>query len=192
MVVSNVERQRRRRNRGEPQAGSPEQAEIERLQAMVAGRNRELADLDAQSYESALKARLAELKADVPESAPQAGRRTSIGGEDEPLIRRHYEEGHYHDDAEWTADDDTTRAVLEWLTLRRHGPRGEDASLIAKLADLLERDGLRFIAALRREVTAIKARAAAAAAAKAKAKAKRQKDAPPATAARRRRKARAA
>jgi hypothetical protein len=182
-----MERQQQRRNRGEPQAGSPEQAEIERLQAMVAGRNRTLADMDAQSYESALKARLAELKAPGVESAPQAIMR----GEDKPLIRRHYEEDHYRDDAEWTADDDTTRAVLESLTLRRHGARGEDASLIAKLADLLERDGPRFIAALRREVTAIKARAAAAAAVKAKAK--RPKAAPPAKAdGKRRRKARAA
>ena len=44
MAVSNVERQqqRRPRNRGEPRAGSPEQAaEIERLLAMVAGRDQD-------------------------------------------------------------------------------------------------------------------------------------------------------
>jgi hypothetical protein len=177
MAVSDPERQQRRRNEGEPQAGSPEQAaEIERLQAMVAERNQALADVDARSYESALKARLAELKAD--------GRRTSVRDEARPLIRRYEEtplrKDDYRDDADWTADDDTTRAVLESLTLRRHGPRGEDASLIAKLADLLERAGPQFIAAVRREVAAIEARAAAAAAAKAK----RQKAAPPAKAAR--------
>jgi len=191
MVMSNAERQqqRRRRNRGEPEAGRPEQAEIERLQAVVAEQVQALGELDAQSYESALKAGIKELKAQAVELAPQAGHRTSIRGEGGPLILRHYEEGHYRDDAEWTADDDTTRAVLESLTLRRHGPRGEDASLIAKLADLLERDGPRFIAALRREVTAIKARAAAAAATKVK----RPKAAPPAeVASKPRRKARAA
>ena len=45
------------------------------------------------------------------------------------------------------------------------GARGEDASLVAKLADLLERAGPRFIAAARRHVALTEVKAAARAAA---------------------------
>ena len=108
-----------------------------------------------------------------------AGRAPLKRGREATERIRRYEElplrkDDYRDDADWTADEDTTRAVLESLTLRRHGPRGEDASLIAKLADLLERAGPQFIAAVRPEAAAIEARGAAAAAA-AKAKNKRRK-----------------
>ena len=116
-----------------------------------------------------------------PRATVQGGRRSSVRREARPLTERirRYEElplrkDDYRDDADWTADEDTTRAVLESLTLRRHGPRGEDASLIAKPADLLERAGPQFIAAVRPEAAAIEARGAAAAAA-AKAKNKRRK-----------------
>ena len=57
----------------------------ERDQALAA---LEDARLEAQSHESALEARIAELKAKVAELAPQAGRRRpSIRGGDGPLIR---------------------------------------------------------------------------------------------------------
>ena len=49
--------------------------------------------------------------------------------------------------------------------------RAEDASLVAKLADLLERAGPQFIVAARRHVAATEAEAAARAAARVKAKA---------------------
>ena len=49
--------------------------------------------------------------------------------------------------------------------------RAEDASLVAKLADLLERSGPQFIAAARRHVALTKVKASAMAAARVKAKA---------------------
>ena len=152
MAVSNVERQqqRRPRNEGNPRGSSTEQAaEIERLLAMVAERDQVLAvledaRLDAQSYESALKARIAELKAQVAGLAPQAGRRrTSVRGGGAPLIRL-YEElplrkdgGYYRDDADWTADEDLVQEVLESLMRNQPKVRAEAASLVARLADLL-------------------------------------------------------
>jgi len=206
MAVSNVERQqqRRPRNEGNPRGSSTEQAaEIERLLAMVAERDQVLAvledaRLDAQSYESALKARIAELKAQVAGLAPQAGRRrTSVRGGGAPLIRL-YEElplrkdgGYYRDDADWTADEDLVQEVLESLMRNQPKVRAEAASLVARLADLLERSGPQFIAAARRHValTKVKATAVAAARVKAKAAAPTRK---PATKTMKRRKARAA
>jgi len=176
LVVSNVERQqqRRPRNKGNPRADSPEQsAEIERLLAMVAERDQALAALedarlDAQSYESALKARIAELKAQVAGLAPQAGRRrTSIRGGDGPLIRLYDElplrkdEGYYRDDLDWTSDEELVQEVLESLMRTQPKVRAEDASLVAKLADLLERAGPQFIAAARRHVALTEVKAAA-------------------------------
>ena len=179
MAVSNVERQqqRRPRNKGNPRADSPEQAaEIERLLAMLAERDQALAALEdarleAQSHESALEARIAELKAKVAELAPQAGRRRpSIRGGDGPLIRL-YDElplgkdgGGYRDDVDWTADEELVQEVLESLMRVQPKVRAEDASLVAKLADLLERAGPQFIVAARRHVAATEAEAARAAA----------------------------
>jgi hypothetical protein len=142
--VSNVERkqQGRPRNGGNLRGSSNDHAaEIERLLAMVAERDQALAvlegaRLDAQSYESALKARIAELKAQVAGLAPPTGRRrTSARGKDWPPIRLY------------------------------------DESLVARLADLLERSGPQFIAAARRHVALTKVEAAARAAARVKAKA---------------------
>jgi DNA repair exonuclease SbcCD ATPase subunit len=190
MAASKVERQqqqqqqRRPRNEGNPRAGGPEQAaEIERLLAMLAERDQALAALEdarleAQSHESALEARIAELKAKVAELAPQAGRRRpSIRGGDGPLIRL-YDElplgkdgGGYRDDVDWTADEELVQEVLESLMRVQPKVRAEDASLVAKLADLLERAGPQFIVAARRHVAATEAEAAARAAARVKAKA---------------------
>jgi len=183
MAASKVERQqqqqqqRRPRNEGNPRAGGPEQAaEIERLLAMLAERDQALAALEdarleAQSHESALEARIAELKAKVAELAPQAGRRRpSIRGGDGPLIRL-YDElplgkdgGGYRDDVDWTADEELVQEVLESLMRVQPKVRAEDASLVAKLADLLERAGPQFIVAARRHVAATEAEAARAAA----------------------------
>jgi len=97
-------------------------------------------------------------------------RRPSIRGGDGPLIRL-YDElplgkdgGGYRDDVDWTADEELVQEVLESLMRVQPKVRAEDASLVAKLADLLERAGPQFIVAARRHVAATEAEAARAAA----------------------------
>ena len=159
--------------RGETPGGQHRRGGRERLLAMVAERDQALAALedarlDAQSYESALKARIAELKAQVAGLAPQAGRRrTSVRGGRAPLNRLYDElplrkdEGYYRDDLDWTSDEELVQEVLESLMRTQPKVRAEDASLVAKLADLLERAGPQFIAAARRHVALTEVKAAA-------------------------------
>ena len=72
--------------------------------------------------------------------------------------------GGYRDDVDWTADEELVQEVLESLMRVQPKVRAEDASLVAKLADLLERAGPQFIVAARRHVAATEAEAARAAA----------------------------
>ena len=62
--------------------------------------------------------------------------------------------GGYRDDVDWTADEELVQEVLESLMRVQPKVRAEDASLVAKLADLLERAGPQFIVAARRHVAA--------------------------------------